>query len=327
MLEAERLEARDVRPPAGGDEQPLELEPLAAREAQRGGRLELLGRRAETQVDAVLSQRLLDEGRRLGVDARQQPLDRLDERHLRADAGEELCELAADRAAAEHDQRTRHLERLGRLDVRPVRHLLEPRNRRQCRRGPRRDHQPVVRKLLPVDTHEARLRHHRLATDELAALAVEPLDLRGVVALGDHVAPGEDGRHVELGRRADPGRPPRGGDELRPAQHRLRRHAGPVAALAADEPPLDQRQLCLAVETAEGADEMLAGRPSAEDDDLHLDRGRWPAGTPWRRAAGDFLSTITALFIATIASWRQHRRDRVDRLRELRAGRRRRPTP
>jgi hypothetical protein len=30
--------------------------------------------------------------------------------------------------------------------------------------------------------------------------------------------------------------------------------------------PLDERQLCFAVQAAEGADEVLAGRPSAEDD-------------------------------------------------------------
>ena len=35
------------------------------------------------------------------------------------------------------------------------------------------------------------------------------------------------------------------------------------------QPALDERDLSLVVEPAEGADEVLAGRPSAEDDDLH----------------------------------------------------------
>ena len=47
---------------------------------------------------------VLDERRRVRVDAREQPVGRLDERHLRADAREELRELAADRAAAEHER-------------------------------------------------------------------------------------------------------------------------------------------------------------------------------------------------------------------------------
>src|SRR5581483_12338809 len=58
--------------------------------------------------------------------------------------------------------------------------------------------------------------------------------------------------------------------ELRRPQHRLRRHAGEVRALAADETALDEGDLRLGVEPAEGADEMLAGRPSAENDDLKL---------------------------------------------------------
>jgi hypothetical protein len=52
-------------------------------------------------------------------------------------------------------------------------------------------------------------------------------------------------------------------------KHRLGRHAGPVRALAADEPALDDGELGVAVESAEGADEVLARRPSTENDDPH----------------------------------------------------------
>ena len=64
------------------------------------------------------------------------------------------------------------------------------------------------------------------------------------------------------------------GRELRGAQHRLRRHAREVRALAADEPALHERDLRLVVEAAERANEMLAGRPASENDDLHLSSRR-----------------------------------------------------
>jgi len=59
-------------------------------------------------------------------------------------------------------------------------------------------------------------------------------------------------------------------DKLRRAEHGLRRHARPVGALSADEPALDDRDLNVAIEPAEGADEMLAGRPSTENDDVQF---------------------------------------------------------
>src|SRR5262249_19070575 len=115
----------------------------------------------------------------------------------------------------------------------------------------------------------------------------------------DHVlAPGEDRGGVERGLDG-PERAPCRRDELRRAQHRLRRDAGPVRALAADEPPLDERQLCVVVEPAEGADGALRGRPSTENDNPQV---RWFAlRNAVATAAGDCLLTSTALFIAMIA--------------------------
>ena len=119
----------------------------------------------------------------------------------------------------------------------------------------------------------------RVAAHELAALPGEPFDLRGVIPLGDEIAPREHACRVERPR-LEPRRPARLRDELGRPQHRLRRHAGPVRALAADEPALDERQLGRGVEPAEGSDEMLAGRPSTENDDTQGARGaRWPSGT------------------------------------------------
>src|SRR5262249_25155473 len=127
----------------------------------------------------------------------------------------------------------------------------------------------------------------RAAAADLAALPREPLELRGVVALGDEVSPAEDARDVEP-RRRDPRRPPRLGDELRRTQRGLRRHARPVGALPADQPTFDQCDLDVTVEPAEGADKVLAGRPSTENDDSQraTSGGRWPGGTAWPRRPG-----------------------------------------
>src|SRR5262249_7003800 len=93
------------------------------------------------------------------------------------------------------------------------------------------------------------------------------------------------------------------GDDLGPAQHRLRRHAGPGRTLAADEPALDERHLRLPLATAEGAHAMLARPPPAEKDDLQTTySSRFAFRNAVATAAGDCLSTTTALFIATIAS-------------------------
>jgi hypothetical protein len=98
------------------------------------------------------------------------------------------------------------------------------------------------------------------------------VELPGVVpVVRDLVAPPPDAIRLQM-LGLEPGRAVERGHQLRGAGHRLRRHAGEVRALAADEPTLDERDLHLVVEPAEGADEMLAGRPSAEDDNLHYFR-------------------------------------------------------
>ena len=88
------------------------------------------------------------------------------------------------------------------------------------------------------------------------------------VPLGDLVAPAEEPPDIEPRRLDGAVRVPCRLDELRRAEHRLRRHACPVRALAADEPSFDERDPRPLVEPAEGADEMLAGRPSTENDDV-----------------------------------------------------------
>src|SRR2546430_12950218 len=127
------------------------------------------------------------------------------------------------------------------------------------------------------------------------------MELPRVVPVAGHpVAPRPDALRLRT-LAVQPRRPLEGCAELGGPQHRLRRHAREVRALAADEPGLDKRDLRLVVEPAEGADEVLAGRPSTEDDDLHYFRPF--AERNWLAMSfGVFLSTTYALFIACIAA-------------------------
>src|SRR5437016_2594203 len=96
------------------------------------------------------------------------------------------------------------------------------------------------------------------------------MELTGVVPVARHpVAPRPDALLLRP-LAVQPRRPLERGAELGRPQHRLRRHAGEVRALASDEPALDERDVRFVAEPAEGTDEMLAGRPSAENDDLQL---------------------------------------------------------
>ena len=270
-LDAELLETEplDVRPAAGRDEQALGLERRAVGQVELDARLDPLDPDAEAHVDALLAEQLRDQLAGLGMDAPEQVLAALDDRHPRAHAGEELRELGADRAAAHDDEALRHLVRPRRVAVRPVLDRVEPVDRRDRRPRAGGEDEPVVRQLLPVHLHDTRPRDPAFAAHEPAAPLLEVVELAGVVPVARHpVAPRPDA--VRLGPLAvQPRRPLERGAELGRPQQRLRRHAREVRALAADEPALDERDLRLVVEPAEGADEVLAGRPSAEDDDLH----------------------------------------------------------
>ena len=155
--------------------------------------------------------------------------------------------------------------------VRPVVDVCEPSTGGIIGARAGRDDEAVVRELLPVDLDDAgprdraspRTNAQRCSSSHVELILVVPVARRPSRAT--HQTPSASGRSG-----ARPGRAVERRRELGRAQHRLRRHARVVRALAADEPALDERDLRVGVEPAEGADEMLAGRPSAEDDDLHL---------------------------------------------------------
>ena len=97
---------------ADGDEHQVGLDGLALAEVDgelRAVVVDLRALLAELERDAALAELLRELLRRVRVLLRDQRLEHLDDRHLGAEALEDRRELAADDAAAEHDQAPRHL--------------------------------------------------------------------------------------------------------------------------------------------------------------------------------------------------------------------------
>ena len=96
---------------ADGDQQQLGLDDVAALDGHGHagvGVLDALERRAGAEVDLALAERPLERlGRRLVLDGHE-PGECLDDGDLGAEAGPHARELAADDAAAEHDDRLGH---------------------------------------------------------------------------------------------------------------------------------------------------------------------------------------------------------------------------
>jgi hypothetical protein len=156
----------------------------------------------------------LEQVRRLGVDARHQPLAALDDCHLGAQPAVELGELAPCDAAAQHEQAYRHVVCRRRLPCRPRLDAVEAIERRRDRGGAGRDHEPVVLELVPVQRDHARPVDAAAPADERDTMVVEPPHLAGVVPVGHlPVAPGEDLFRVEWAC-SDTGRALSSGPEL-----------------------------------------------------------------------------------------------------------------
>src|SRR5262249_45258042 len=142
-LEAEAL---DVRRAADPDEDLVDRD-LFARAPPREVQHALgaaapcaLDRGAEHEPDAVAAQRRLDDRRRVGVVARQDPRRLIDEPALAAEATEGLREPAADRAGADHAEPARPLRQLEDRLVRAVARLGEALDRRRGSARARGDH-------------------------------------------------------------------------------------------------------------------------------------------------------------------------------------------
>jgi hypothetical protein len=185
---------------------------------------------------------------------------------------EELRQLDPDRTAAEDDQALGRPVGPDGVAARPVPDVLETLDRRKRRRRAGGDDEMLVLELAAVDCDDAGPRDARLASHELRALLGEPAFVPRVVAAARHlVAPPEHalGREVARDRLGGAGSDARRGEHLTRPQQRLRRNARVVGALAAREPVLDDRDVHVAVETPQRADEVLAGRAGPENDNGH----------------------------------------------------------
>ena len=116
-----------------------------------------------------------------------------------------------------------------------------------------------------------------VAADQLDLAVLEPRQLRVVVeVVDDLVAPCERGRDVELaGHGLGGARDPLDlRERLVRSQQRLRRHARPERALAADEAVLDDRDLQSVL--GEPPRRHLTRRPGADDHHIEAPHGRPP---------------------------------------------------
>ena len=112
----------------------------------------------------------------------------------------------------------------------------------------------VGRVLDAVDLDHPGTRETAAPTDQIDLVVGQPALLSGVAVVGDHeVAPGERGLDIDLGAC---GGIARRVDRFSGAQQRLRRDAGPVGALPADELALDDGDAQAALR--QGARAMLA---------------------------------------------------------------------
>ena len=224
----------------------------------------------DPHVDALLLEALAKERSGIGVEPRENPVVVLDHGHPSAHAVEELRELDADGATAEHDQALRDSIRPDGVPVRPVVDVLEPFDPRYGRRRPGRDHEVRVLDLMLLHCDDTGTDDTGVASHELGALILEPAGVPGVVApVGHLIAPPQHPLDVQLA--GDPLRrawgKPRRRECLGRAQERLGRKTGVVRALAAGELPLDDDDLDARVEPTQGAHEVLAGRAGSQHHD------------------------------------------------------------
>ena len=159
-----------------------------------------------TSTPKLLAQRRGDFLAGEGLLAREQVLAALDQGHLRPERRPGLGELAADRAAAEHDHALRDLLRGGRVAVVPGLDRVEAVDRRHRRAAAGGDDDRLARRSgrrrRPTTRRSPSKRAG--AAEEVDLAFFQPGQLDRVVEVVDHlVAAGEDRLRVELAVAAD----------------------------------------------------------------------------------------------------------------------------
>ena len=192
-------------------------------------------------------------------------LGHVDDRRLAAEPVDRLRQLHAHRAAAQYEQSAWHRLHAGRLAVGPdALEVAQAGDGRHDRIRAVRQHHVIGGVPLAVDLDPPGPASRPVPRSRSMPVVREPFLLAGVGVVGDHeVAPRESRLHVDLGARR---RFARVVHRLARAEQCLRRHAGPVGALAARQLALNDRDPQAALGERSGA--VLARRPGADDDDV-----------------------------------------------------------
>src|SRR5205085_611644 len=173
--------AREAGAAPRGDEQLLAAHHLAVRERQLAlaiRALHRLGLDIQSELDAILAQRRLEQLAGCALLAFYEVRSALDDGHLDPEPAQELAELGAHRAAAENHHALRQLSELGRFTVRPIAAVVESLERWNRRIAAGSDHDALGGERLLPHLHTARSRDPRLVLvdiDPLGAIAVDML--------------------------------------------------------------------------------------------------------------------------------------------------------
>ncbi len=280
--DAELLEPEPVHAglDAGGHQRPLRAQLLAADERDGDSvalRADALDARVGAHGDSLLRERALEDAAHLLVLAGKQMGQELDDGDIRPVGAEQVRELDADRAAADHHQRRGRLAQRQRFaardhalavrlhagqgtrpgagrddDVRGLDHPLAGRHHQRGGAAEARRPRDHLHPVLPEQHADAvRERRHHLAAAVDRATEVEV-----------EVLVGDADRRAVADRAHDPGG----------VEQRLARDASPVQAEAAQRVALDQRGSEAELRRADGGDVAAGARPDDRDVVLRHDR-------------------------------------------------------
>ncbi len=205
LVEPQRTHAESgqVAAPPRGDQHPLAAQHRAVRQVHRRARpaprLGSLDRRPCVHLHPLAPQDLGDQLGRLGLLGSGEARAGLDNRDAGSEAAHDLSDLQPYGPATDDEQRAGHGLGRHRTPVGPVRHVREHRWDEGALTGG--EHQGAARRdRLALDIHRRRAGHPGLATDEMAALALEPIDGDGVVPGVGGLLPDARGHRRPLGR-------------------------------------------------------------------------------------------------------------------------------
>ena len=231
---------------------------------------------AQQHIDARVAERCGDRLAREGLERAEQPRTG-DHRDAGAERRERGRQLARHDAPAEDREARGHVGDGRRLAARPRFGVGEARNIGQQRRRSRAHRDRVAGRehalgaIGCLDPHPPFAVEPPVAAHEVDARPLEPADLAGVVPLvHDRVAGAEGGGDVDAAGNGSgrAGHRPRRAESRDRAQQRLRGHARPVRALAADELRLDDHRREPALHGTVG--DVLADGAGADHDEVVL---------------------------------------------------------